>query len=289
MRMLKMMKSLKRLVLLSFLMPQMLGAQNPKDSDEQKCKANTNVAETSAQRIPLSKIEAGILSLKDIQDRPLVNSISPDFRKALASLFDRDPKTISKLEQFYGLLFYLGKYKNLNETFIRIKRDPVRHLLLTAQVFSTPELPNHISEIGLVWSDHFERGTYEVKFDKKEIRLPLNGGKGFGSFREGLCQIAEALVFYENFQFNVERTRSGHVYVSDFKNVDLFGKFGSRGIVNVDLNYVSVLSVEFLSGSNMGTVRAKVAKREFDVNDHNWLLRMVTKFVTDKSTQPIDW
>jgi hypothetical protein len=207
----------------------------------------------------------------------------------LRKLFEVDSKNISKLEQFYGLLFYLAKYKTLAETFIKFKKDSVRDLLITGQVFSTSDVPNHISEVNLYWSSHFDRASYEVKFDQDEVRIPLNQGKGFASFREGLCQIAEQIVFYYGFQFNVQLTGKEHVFVSDFKNVDIFGKFGSRGSVNVDLNYVSILSVEFLTGSNLGTVKAKVSKREFQVNDHHWLLKVVTKFVTDKSTQPIDW
>jgi hypothetical protein len=258
-------------------------------AEEDPCKTHSEVAETSAARVPIQKISAGILRLRDIQDRPIVETISPDFEKALKSLFDRDPKSISKLEQFYGLLFYLGKFRTLKEPFIQFKREPVRDLLIAGRVFSGSEIPKHISEISLYWNSHFSRGTYEVKFDQPEVRLPLNGGKGFSNFREGLCQTAEALIFYGGFEFKVELTGRDHVYISDFKNVDLYGKFGSRGTVDVDINYVSLLSVEFLTGSNLGTVRAKVARREFDVNKHNWLLSLVTRFVTDKSTQPIDW
>jgi hypothetical protein len=125
-------------------------------------------------------------------------------------------------------------------------------------------------------------------FDKPEVRLPLNRGSGFGVFREGMCQHAKELVFYGSFSFSLAmKNESLEVY--DFDNLDLWGTFGSRGVVDVDVNYVSVKSVDFLKGNTMGLVKAKVSRKEFDVNQHSFLLDLVTRFVTDKSVQPIDW
>ena len=59
--------------------------------------------------------------------------------------------------------------------------------------------------------------------------------------------------------------------------------------MDVDINYVSIKSVDFLKGNAMGLVKAKVSRKEFDVNQHSFLLDLVTRFVTDKSVQPIDW
>jgi hypothetical protein len=39
----------------------------------------------------------------------------------------------------------------------------------------------------------------------------------------------------------------------------------------------------------MALVKAKVSRREFEINEHTWLLALLTKFVTDKSLQPLDW
>jgi hypothetical protein len=77
--------------------------------------------------------------------------------------------------------------------------------------------------------------------------------------------------------------------VYDFDNVDLWGSFGSRGIVDVDVNYITIKSVDFLKGNAMGLVKAKLSRKEFEVNQHSFLLDLVTRFVTDKSVQPIDW
>jgi len=71
--------------------------------------------------------------------------------------------------------------------------------------------------------------------------------------------------------------------------VDLWGTFGSRGFVDIDINYVSVKSVEFQNGSVMGLVTAKVSRKEFAINQHSFLLELVTKFLVDKSVQAIDW
>jgi hypothetical protein len=127
-----------------------------------------------------------------------------------------------------------------------------------------------------------------VVFDAPEVRLPLNHGLGFGVVREGMCQHARELVFYGEFSFTLAMKESG-LEVHDFDKVDLFGTFGSRGIVDVDVNYVSIRSVTFMRGSIMGLVKAKISRREFEVNDHSFLLSLLSRVVTDKSVQPIDW
>jgi hypothetical protein len=39
----------------------------------------------------------------------------------------------------------------------------------------------------------------------------------------------------------------------------------------------------------MALVRAKVSRKEFEINEHTWLLGLVMRFITDKSLQPLDW
>lgn len=77
--------------------------------------------------------------------------------------------------------------------------------------------------------------------------------------------------------------------VSNFKGVDLFGDFGNRGIIDVDIQYVSLKSVEFFTGTINGRVTAFVSREEFSKNKHNPLLELVTKIIPDRSVQPIDW
>ncbi len=107
-------------------------------------------------------------------------------------------------------------------------------------------------------------------------------------YRAGMCQHAKALVFYGSFSFSLTMVKE-NVEVYDFDNVDLWGSFGLRGLVNVDINYISIRSVEFLEGSTLGLVKAKVSRREFVANQHSFLLELITRFVTDTSVQPIDW
>ncbi len=162
-----------------------------------------------------------------------------------------------------------------------------RQLLYATAVFSAPDFPARITEVRLDRRDR-ARPRYHVRFGEPEVRLPLNAGQGFGVFRQGMCQHAKALVFYGSFAFSMAMP-DRDLQVNDFEGVDLWGAFGVRGFVNIDINYVAVKSVEFLKGSNLGLVRAKVSRHEFQVNEHSVWLDLITRFVTDKSLQPIDW
>ena len=71
--------------------------------------------------------------------------------------------------------------------------------------------------------------------------------------------------------------------------MDLVGDFGNRGIIDVDINYVSLRSVEFYKGTVKGKVTAYVSEEEFKQNQHSPLLRLISRFVPDRSVQPIDW
>ncbi len=256
---------------------------------EIECKKMSDIPQTQAARANLTEVQNDILALKSLDGKTIVDSISPQFLEGLKALFETDPTKISKLEQFYGLLHLIGAHKSLPTRRVDFDAAMVRKLLISSKVFSTPDVPQSIEAVTLFWSKSWNRATYAVKFNKSEVRVNLNEGRGFATYKEGLCQVARALVFYGGFEFDVEKTRKGHYFVSQFKDVDIFGTFGARGIVDVDINLISIKSVEFLNGSPMGIVRAKVSRKEFDINEHSNLLRLVTQFVTDKSTQPIDW
>lgn len=259
------------------------------DISEVECKAMSDVPQTRAAKADLDLVKKDLLKLKDLKGRPVFNEINAKMSERLTDLFERDPSKVSKLEQFYGLLHIIGSFKAMDDRRVDFNADDVRAILISSKVFSTPEVPQAIKTVTLFWSKAFDKATYAVEFSTPELQLPLNGGKGFATYKEGLCQVARKLIFYGGFEFDVELKGSGNYYVQNFKNVDLFGTFGSRGVVDVDINYVSIKSVEFLKGSPMGIVRAKVSRKEFEINDHSTLLRVVTNFVTDKSTQPIDW
>ncbi|MBO1223320.1 MAG: hypothetical protein JYX80_02720 [Candidatus Scalindua sediminis] len=227
-----------------------------------------------------------VYALVDSQGVKLFREENREMNKELMELFDVSiPR--SKLEQFYTMLFYISKYATIEKDAFIIDPDLTIRLLISSKVFTNPEFPRRISRIFLVRNNR-EKPLYKVFFDSNEVKLDLNKGDGFGISREGMRQQAEALVFYGFFSFRL-REKGDNVEAFDFENVDLYGSFGSRGLINVDINYVALKSVEFHKGSEMALVRAKVSRREFEINEHTWLLSLVTRFVTDKSLQPIDW
>ena len=201
---------------------------------EEECKRLSDVPQTVPAAANMSEIKRDLLLLRDLSGRKVLEAVSPAFEKSLRELFERDPKTISKLEQFYGLLFLIGQHKTVTDRRVDFQPDDVRKILFSSKVFSTPDVPQAITAVTLFWVRAFEKATYVVTFGQKELALPLNSGRGFATYKEGLCQIAQKLIFYGGFEFDVETTRRDHYYVSKFKNVDLFGQFGSRGIVDVE-------------------------------------------------------
>ncbi len=248
------------------------------------CQAERAV--TTPAPVDVAQVLADVYALSDDHQAKLFSGPNPALDRALTALFDLSaPK--SKLEQFYSLLFYIATYASHPGDDISFDLPKALTLLLSSKVFSDPEFPRQITRIQLSRKD---RGHphYQVGFEKPEVWLPLNNGLGFGIVREGMCQHAKALVFYGSFAFSL-RMKSQGLEVSNFDNVDLWGAFGSRGFVDIDVNYVSVKSVEFQNGSGMGLVRAKVSRKEFAINRHSFLLELVTRYLVDKSVQPIDW
>jgi hypothetical protein len=237
-------------------------------------------------QVDAAQVMLDLYALEDNEQRKILRGPNSTMEQTVRDLFDLSAQK-SKLEQFYTLLFYISQHTSHPGDQIIFDVPKALNLLLSSEVFSNPEFPRQIARIHLNRKDR-ARPRYQVVFDRPDVRLPLNKGAGFGVFREGMCQHAKALVFYGSFSFSL--TMKNHsLEVYDFDNVDLWGTFGSRGMVDVDINYVSVKSVEFLKGNALGLVKAKVSRREFEANQHSFLLELITKYVTDKSVQPIDW
>jgi len=248
------------------------------------CKPDQAV--TVPAQVDMSQVMPDAYALEDIRQEKVFRWPDRAMTQAMTDLFDLSvPK--SKLEQFYVMLFYIARYASHPGAEIALDVPKALNLLLSSKVFSDPEFPRQITQIRMNRQDP-AHPRFQVVFDRPEVRLPLNGGLGFGVFRQGMCQHAKALVFYGSFSFSLTmKDKSLEAY--DFDNVDLWGDFGSRGLIDVDINYVSVKSVEFMKGSALGLVKAKVSRKEFEVNQHSILLELISKFVTDKSVQPIDW
>ncbi len=228
-----------------------------------------------------------VYALVDSEGVILFREHNREMDEELKELFDVSILR-SKLEQFYTMLFYISKYTSIEKHELVIDRDSTIRLLVSSEVFSNSEFPQRISKVFLSRHNR-EKPFYKVSFDSNEVKLDLDMGDEFEVSREGMEQQLKALVFYGSFSFSLRKKGNNNVEAFDFEDVDLYGSFGSRGFINVDISYVAVKSVEFHKGSEMALVRAKVSRREFEINEHTWLLDLVTRFVTDKSLQPLDW
>ena len=212
-----------------------------------------------------------------------------DLRTELGELFDPNNSN-SKLTQFYRSLYLIAAHTAIDlENGIFLSVEPARQLLLTAKVFPNLEFPKKIRKIWL----QKKKGKdifYRVTFDSSDMtHLPLNRGEGFKSWEDNFCQHAQALVFYSDFSFSLKMLPNGNLRVYDFDHVDLFGVFGTRGVIDVTLNYVQLDSVEFYKNSLFGKVKAYISRREFDANKHTWILKTVGRIVPNVSVTAIDW
>ena len=247
-------------------------------------KADNNINDQI--KFDVNQVLDDVYALVDSEQEKLFKNQNKEMTKELLELFDTSILR-SKLEQFYTMLFYISKYASIEKDELIIDCNSAINLLISSEVFSNREFPKRITKIFLSRIDR-AKPHYKVYFDSNRVELDLNKGTGFGITREGMRQEAKTLVFYGSFSFNL-RKKGENVEAFDFKDVDIFGFFGSRGLINIDINYVAIKSVEFHKGSEMALVKAKVSRKEFEINDHTWLLALVTKFVNDKSLQPLDW
>ncbi|MCP4266957.1 MAG: hypothetical protein GY777_15530 [Candidatus Brocadiaceae bacterium] len=234
----------------------------------------------------VDQVLSDVYALVDSEKIKLFDQKNEEMDKDLIALFDTSILR-SKLEQFYTMLYYISKYATIEKDELNIDRDLTIKLLISSRVFTDREFPKNISDVFLSRKNR-KKPSYKVSFSNERVELGLNYGDGYGISKVGMKQEAQALVFYGEFSFKL-RTKGENVEAYDFDGVDLYGNFGSRGVINVDINYVAVKSVEFHKASEMALVKAKVSRKEFEINKHTWLLGLVTRFVTDKSLQPLDW
>ncbi|MCB0327516.1 MAG: hypothetical protein KDD52_07850, partial [Bdellovibrionales bacterium] len=191
-------------------------------------------------------------------------------------------------EQFYTMLYHIAQFSTRKEQKLHLDETSVRDVLMASAVFTDQSIPNQIVGISIDFQSK-NKTRYAILFDKERVKILLNQGKGFTIFRNGKCQHAQSLIFEKEFSFELKKLQNGNLRVKNFSGVDLFGDFGNRGIVDVDINYVALKAVEFYHGSNLGEVTAFVSDQEFQVNQHNFLLKVLSQLVPDKSIQPIDW
>ncbi len=228
--------------------------------------------------------------LRDTQGRKIWHN-TPDTDDALWKILKSTPRK-TKLEQFFQLLFLIQKFltpEMRNQT-ITVQPPQITDVLLAAKVFTDPEFPKKIISVELKPAQGAQPPLFTVQFSEKEVRFPINQGKGFSTWDQGLCQIAKELVFYPGFSFRLRTARnSKNLIVDDFNKVELFGQFGTRKLVSIDLQYVDLEKVEFIAGTDQGKVKARVAKREFAENEHSSLFKFIGTMIPNTSTQRIDW
>lgn len=227
--------------------------------------------------------------LKDTEGRSLWTN-TPSAIAELKEIFESKPPK-PKLEQFYQLLFVLQKGIALQgDGQVTVRPPGITDVLLAAKVFTTPDFPKHITETTLTLKSPRKIPVWSVNFDQEEVRFPINGGRGFDSWQQGMCQTAKELLFYPGFSFTLRKApNTKNLIVDDFDRVEIFGEFGSRAVFKIDIHYVDLERVEFIRGTDMGKVKGRVAKREFKENPHSGLFKFIGSMIPNTSKQKIDW
>ncbi len=238
--------------------------------------------------VDLDQLKASLASLRDTKGREIWKN-TPETDQALEFIFKSSPRK-TKLEQFFQLLYVIQKNLDDSMTPLVVQPPKITDVLLTAKVFTDPAFPKRITSVELKRTDSSRPPLYKVQFSENEVRFPINEGRGFSSWDQGMCQIAKELVFYPGFSFRIRNARnSKNLVVDDFDKVEIFGQFGTRKIFNIDLSYVDLEKVEFIAGTDQGKVKARVAKREFETNKHSALFKFIGSMIPNTSKQRIDW
>ena len=249
-----------------------------------------DIPETQPRPVDLDKLYAVIGELQSVDGRLQAIPLTEGLKAELADIFrQNNPRT--KLDQFYRMLFALAQaFPWGDDREVELSGPSVAAILKVAGVIEHPDFLKRLETFHLLYPKG-RTPLYRVDYAGEETEFPLNHGKGFSLYRNGMCQTTRSLLFRREFSFKMrQRPRSHNLLVYDYRGVDLVGDFGTRHpLIKVDLNYVTLSSVEFVEGTNLGIVKAQVSRHEFEVNDHNWLLKQVTRVVGNTSTQPIDW
>lgn len=236
----------------------------------------------------MPKLVSLLENLKDTQGRNVWKT-TPELLADLKDVFESTPRK-TKLEQFFQLLYLIQKQADGKALPFTVQPPAITDLLLAAKVFTDPAFPKQITGVELKYEGSNRPPLYRVQFASAEARFPLNQGKGFATWDQGMCQIAKELVFYPGFSFRLRTARnSKNLVVDNFNKVEIFGQFGTRKIISIDLSYVDLEKVEFIAGTDQGKVKARVAQREFATNEHSSLFKFIGTMIPNTSKQRIDW
>ena len=239
-------------------------------------------------KVNLTDLTSSLENLKDTQNRSLWTT-TEESKKNLSHIFESTPQK-TKLEQFFQLLYLIQKNIPESNLPIVVSSEGVSKVLLTAKVFTDDAFPKKITSVKLKQLRHNSTPYYELNFSESEVRFPINAGKGFTTWEQGMCQVARELVFYPGFSFHLRQARnSDNLVVDAFDKVQIFGNFGSRKLFDIDLSYVDLEKVEFIEGTDRGKVKSRIAKREFETNKHSGFFKFVGTLIPNTSEQRIDW
>ncbi len=236
----------------------------------------------------LKKLSHALAELKDESGRVLWAATEKN-QKVLEAIFRSMPRK-TKLEQFFQLLYHLQTVVGESSLPVTVRPPGVTEVLLAARVFTNDSFPKQITRVELRRDDRNRPPLFRVDFKDHEVRFPINGGHGFETWDQGMCQIAQELVFEPGFSFRLRTARnSKNLVADDFDKVEIYGQFGTRKVFSIDLSYVDLEKVEFIAGTDEGRVKARVARREFTTNQHSALFKFIGTLIPTTSQQRIDW
>lgn len=259
----------------------------PSWAKEEICPGVNDPAPTSL-RADLPRLIFLLSEMKDLDGRKIWKKTA-ESEEELYKIFETvPPKT--KLEEFFQLMNFLQRHVAPENLPVVVTPPGITEVLLAAHVFKTPDFPKKITSVEFKKNDPKRSPVFRVQYSDQEVRFPINEGKGFASWDQGMCQIAKELVFYPGFSFRVRKARnSKNLVVEDFDKVQIYGQFGTRKIVDIDLQYVDLEKVEFITETDQGKVTARVSKREFAENAHSFLFKFIGTLIPNTSQQRIDW
>jgi hypothetical protein len=255
------------------------------DENALECRSDLRAQEWG--RVEISSLLSAASQLETTDHRKAVQKISEAQRAKLEKYFLSDAQKVSRLEQFYSLLYWMTELVGSPHE-VSLDVASVKRLLKTSQAFQSPELIDAITDVTISW-DRQRGAKLTMKLSQREIVFPLNQRRGFRAFQHGFCQHVQNLIVYGLLDVSIQELENQNLEVTFHRPVDLEGRLGTRGMVDLDLQYISVLSLEFLHGSRLGRTRARIAPREFASHEHPWWLRWISRVVSETSVQPIDW
>lgn len=260
-----------------------------KDWSQEKCVTELTRAEKARTPAKPEEVLSAIKLMRNQTGELLFEELSPDFKKDIVEYFSKDENHTSRLEQFYALLFLIGKELSGRADDLILDVPSSQHVLRVSHVFPTSEFIDSLVEAKVDFHPRKKRSAWGIKLKQAEMIIPLNGGTGYLAYQHGLCQRVQNVLLYGGFEAEITRNSDRNIYVKFKEPIDFEGSFGSRGIVDIDLNFVSLFDIEFIHGTKIGVAKVRIADKEFERNDHSTLLRWAAAVLTQRATQPIDW